>query len=182
MLHKKPTRTTIDNYTQYFPALMVYGLNAFNVEGLHDFKDRTFIYLSAQLISGAIVFPAKKFIAEERPDGSNKKSFPSGHAATAFASAHFMYREYHGKNVLLSLSGYPFAVFTGIYRVINNRHWVSDIVAGAGIGIVSTELAYWLYPKMTRIFGNSRQQKSRTAFMPYIVGDNRFGLNVVRDF
>ncbi|RKE55667.1 phosphatase PAP2 family protein [Sphingobacterium detergens] len=181
VLHKNPARTTIDNYTQYFPAAMVYGLNAFNVEGLHNFKDRTLIYLTSQLISGAIVFPAKQFIAEERPDGSNKKSFPSGHAATAFATAHFMYKEYRDKNVWLGLAGYPFAAFTGIYRVINNRHWVSDIVAGAGIGIASTELAYWLYPKMTALFKGGEQRPGQSAFIPYI-GHNRFGINAVRSF
>lgn len=181
VLHKNPSKTSIDNYTQYFPVVMVYGLNACQMKGIHNFRDRTLIYITSQLISGALVFPAKKFVAEERPDGSNKKSFPSGHAATAFATAHFMYKEYHSENIWLGLAGYPFAVFTGVYRVINNRHWVTDIVAGAGIGIASTELAYWLYPKMVGLFRKGERQMDRTVFTPRI-GRNTIGLNMVRLF
>ena len=164
--HDRLGRTTLDNYTQYFPVVMVYGLNLAGVKGKHGFKDRTIIYATSQLISAAIVTPAKNLIAEERPDGSNRKSFPSGHAATAFSTAHFMYKEYRDNNLLLSLAGYPFAAFTGVYRVLNNKHWMTDVVAGAGGGILSTELAYWLYPKMNALIGGKRQN-NKSIVVPY---------------
>ncbi len=165
--HDKPAKTTLDNYTQYFPAVMVYGLNWTGVKGEHGFKDRTIIYAMSQLIAAAIVTPAKNIIAEERPDGSNRKSFPSGHAATAFSTAQFMYREYRGNNLLLSLSGYPFAIFTGVYRVINNKHWMTDVVAGAGVGILSTELAYWLYPKTDFLFKRKKNKNTKSFLVPF---------------
>lgn len=178
--HEQPAQTVWDNYTQYFPAVMVYGLNVSGVKGLHNFKDRTIIYTASQLISAAIVTPAKNIIAEERPDGSNRKSFPSGHAATAFSTAHFMYREYRDYNTLLSLSGYPFAIFTGVYRIINNKHWVTDVVAGAGVGILSTELAYWLYPKVSAVFNKQYRDKEQ-IILPYYQS-RAFGLSYVLIF
>ncbi|WP_245768061.1 phosphatase PAP2 family protein [Pedobacter insulae] len=174
------SKTTLDNYTQYFPAVMVYGLNLAGVKGKHNFKDRTIIYVTSQLISAAIVTPAKSITAEERPDRSNKKSFPSGHATTAFSTAHFMYREYRDDNLLLSFSGYPFAIFTSVYRVFNDKHWVTDVVAGAGVGILSTELAYWLYPKFSS-FINVKNKKSNSIVVPYYQSQ-KFGLSYQLSF
>lgn len=174
--HDKPGRTTLDNYTQYFPAVMVYGLNLAGVKGEHGFRDRTIIYAMSQLVSAAIVTPSKNLIAEERPDGSNRKSFPSGHAATAFSTAQFMYREYRNNNLLLSLSGYPFAIFTGVYRVLNNKHWMTDVVAGAGVGILSTEIAYWLFPKTDLLFKSKKNENSKSFLVPFYQS-NKLGLS-----
>ncbi|WP_199417169.1 phosphatase PAP2 family protein [Chitinophaga silvatica] len=146
----QPVHTKLDNYTQYAPAAMVYGLNAFGIKGKHNFKDRTIILGTSMLFTSALVLPAKHLIQEERPDGSNKLSFPSGHSATAFATAQFMFREYKDDNFWLSLAGYPLAAFTGVYRIINDKHWVGDVVAGAGVGILSTEMAYWVYPRVSK--------------------------------
>lgn len=162
----RPNPIRLDNYTQYLPAVMVYGLNAAGIKGEHNTTDRTLIYATSQLITASIVLPLKHFTGEERPDGSNKLSFPSGHTATAFASAQFMYREYRNKNLLLSLSGYPLAIFTGAYRTINNKHWIGDVIAGAGIGILSTELSYWLYPKVKNVL-NVKNSRHSFAFAPY---------------
>lgn len=155
VLEDKPLRLHLDNYTQYVPAAMVYGLNMVGIKGKHNFKDRTVIYLTSQVISAGIVVPLKRLVREERPDKSDNYSFPSGHTSTAFSSAQFLFEEYKDTNLWLSLSGYPFAAFTGIYRIINNKHWVGDVMAGAGFGILSTEIAYWLHPKMCKLFGSS---------------------------
>jgi membrane-associated phospholipid phosphatase len=161
----KPEHTIWDNFSQYLPGVMVYGLNFAGVEGKHNFRDRTIIYLTSQLIMSSIVLPTKHFVKERRPDSSDTKSFPSGHTATAFSSAQFLFREYKDKNLWLALSGYPLAVFTGVYRVVNNRHWVGDVVAGAGIGVFSTEFAYWLYPKINNLL-LSKKSKSQVVLAP----------------
>lgn len=176
----QPDHIHLDNYTQYAPAAMVYGLNAFGVKGKHDFKQRTIIYATSQIISLAFVVPLKHIVQEERPDGSNKLSFPSGHTATAFSSAQFMFREYKDSNYWLSISGYPFAIFTGIYRTINDRHWVNDVVAGAGFGILSTELAYLAYPTINRIF-SEKDKKSASMILPYYQNKS-FGISFARNF
>lgn len=166
----QPTQIKLDNYTQYAPAVIVYGLNAMGVKGKHNLRDRTIIYASSQLIAAAFTMPLKYLVKEERPDGSNTLSFPSGHAATAFSSAQFMFREYKDTNFWLSISGYPFAVFTGVYRMLNDKHWLGDVVAGAGFGILSTELAYWLFPKIDSVLRGKNKSKnmlSSTMVMPF---------------
>lgn len=146
-----PDHVRLDNYMQYAPGLMVFGLNAAGVRSKHNFTGRIVIYVTPQLIASVFVIPLKQIVKEERPDGSDMLSFPSGHTATAFSSAQFMFREYKDTHFWLSISGYGFAIFTGIYRTLNDKHWGGDVVAGAGFGILSTELAYWLYPKINAL-------------------------------
>ncbi|MDR0263949.1 MAG: phosphatase PAP2 family protein [Sphingobacterium sp.] len=172
--------TNLDNYSQYVPVAMVYGLNALGVQGKHNFKDRTVIYLTSQLISGAMVLPLKHIVKEIRPDSSNNLSFPSGHTATAFSSAQFMFHEYRDSNFWLSISGYPFAIFTGTYRAINNKHWVGDVVAGAGFGILATELAYWVHPKINHLLFKDDKTTSATI-MPFYQ-NKHFGLSYAKQF
>ncbi len=163
----QPDKIKLDNYTQYVPAILVYGLNAIGLKGKHNLKDRSIILGTSLLISSAVVLPTKHLVREERPDGSNNLSFPSGHTTTAFTTAHFMFREYQDENIWLSLSGYPIAVFTGVYRILNDKHWVGDVVAGAGIGILSTEVAYWLFPKVSKLFSKDYSKNSALVYPFY---------------
>lgn len=176
----KPDHIRLDNYTQFAPAVLVYGLNASGVKGKHDFRERSIIYGTSLLITSAIVLPLKHITKEERPDYSNNLSFPSGHTAMAFASAQFMFREYKDTNFWLGISGYSFAIFTGIYRMLNNKHWFGDVLGGAGFGILSTELAYWLYPKINSVF-SGENKKSQTIIMPYYQKGN-LGIGFVKNF
>ena len=167
----QPKHIKLDNYTQYLPAVMVYGYNLMGIKGKHSFKERTIIYGTSQLISTAFVVPLKHFVKEERPDQSNNLSFPSGHTAAAFSSAHFLFREYKDENLWLAISGYPIAVFTGVYRTLNDKHWVGDVVAGAGFGILSTELAYWVFPFVNQLF-NRHKSKTSMMFFPVLNQNN----------
>jgi membrane-associated phospholipid phosphatase len=141
---------TIDNYLQYAPAASVYILNAVGIKGKNNFRDRTMIYLLSNIILNSIVYPAKRITHQLRPDGSSYTSFPSGHTAEAFASAEFMRMEYKKVSPLYGIAGYLMAGTTGYLRMYNNKHWFSDVVAGAGVGILSTKLAYWLEPIIAR--------------------------------
>ncbi|MCA6065969.1 phosphatase PAP2 family protein [Chryseobacterium sp. RG1] len=176
----KPDHIRLDNYTQFAPAVLVYGLNAAGVEGKHNFRDRTIIYGTSMLITSAFVVPLKHIAKEERPDQSNNLSFPSGHTAIAFASAQFMFREYKDTNFLLGISGYSLAIFTGVYRMLNDKHWVGDVVGGAGFGILSTELAYWLYPKINNLL-SGKNKNSAAMVMPYYQ-NKTVGVGFVKNF
>jgi len=176
----RPDHIRLDNYTQFAPGVVVYGLNAIGIEGKHNLRDRSIIYGTSLLISSAVTFPVKHMVKEERPDGSNRLSFPSGHTATAFASAQFMFREYKDTNFLLGISGYSLAVFTGIYRMLNNKHWLGDVVAGAGVGILSTELSYWLYPRINTLL-SGKNKNGQTMIMPYYQKGNA-GIGFVKNF
>ena len=135
----------IDNYTQFAPAVLAAGLNFAGVEGRSDHWRFLASSAMAYGIMATIVNPIKHTAKELRPDGSSRNSWPSGHTATAFVSATILHKEYGlTRSPWYSVAGYAVATATGVMRVLNNRHWVSDVLSGAGIGIVSTELAYGL--------------------------------------
>lgn len=139
-----------DDYLRYAPAIAYYGLNLAGLKSKHGLADGTgLLVLSQALMSGSTFF-VKKVAKRYRPDHSDRYSFPSGHTATAFASAEFLYQEYHDVSPWIGYAGYTVATATGIFRLYNNRHWVSDIVAGAGFGIASTKLAYLIYPHLKK--------------------------------
>lgn len=135
----------IDNYTQFAPMVLATGLNVAGVEGRSSFGRYLVSGAMAYGIMAAIVNPIKYTAKEMRPDGSTRNSWPSGHTATAFVSATILHKEYGlTRSPWYSVAGYTIATATGVMRVLNNRHWVSDVLSGAGIGIFSTELAYGL--------------------------------------
>jgi hypothetical protein len=174
--HKK---LGVDDYLQYAPAVAVYGLNLAGVKGLNNFRDRTLIYLMSDIILNVAVSGGKKATRELRPDESNYLSFPSGHTAHAFASAEFLRQEYKHLSPWYGYAGYAVAVTTGYLRMYNNRHWLSDVAAGAGVGIASTKIAYWLYPKVKRLF--FRKTKTDNIIMPSY-NDGSIGINFIRHF
>jgi membrane-associated phospholipid phosphatase len=71
------------------------------------------------------------------------------------------------------------ATTTAYLRMANNKHWFSDVVAGAGIGIASTKLAYWLYPRIQhRIF---KDKPMKTIIMPGY-SNGSLGIGLVHSF
>ena len=138
-------KTGIDDYTQFFGPVLTTGLKIAGVEGRSDWGR----YIASTAMSYAIMagfVNGIKYTAKEmRPDGSTANSWPSGHTATAFVGATILHKEYGmTRSPWYSIAGYGVATATGVMRVLNNRHWVSDVLSGAGIGIMSTELAYAL--------------------------------------
>ncbi len=90
----------------------------------------------------------KGIIKEERPDHSDNKSFPSGHAALAFAIARSVDKEFRRDNIWIPIAGYAAATAVGIERIASKRHYWHDVLAGAAVGIGSAELTWWLSDKM----------------------------------
>lgn len=138
-------KTGIDDYSQFFGPVMTTGLKIAGVESRSDWGR----YLASALMSYGIMagfVNGIKYTAKEmRPDGSTANSWPSGHTATAFVGATILHKEYGmTRSPWYSVAGFGVATATGVMRVLNNRHWVSDVLSGAGIGIMSTELAYAL--------------------------------------
>ncbi len=90
----------------------------------------------------------KAMIKEERPDHSDNKSFPSGHAAIAFAAARSIDKEFRKDCIWIPIAGYAAATAIGIERVASDRHHWYDVVAGAAVGYGAAELTWWLSDKM----------------------------------
>ena len=133
----------IDNYTQFSGIALTMGLKMAGVEGRSSWPRLFASSLASYAVMAAFVNGIKYTASELRPDGSTYNSWPSGHTATAFAGATILHKEYGlTRSPWYSIAGYTVATATGVMRVLNNRHWVSDVLSGAGIGILSTELAY----------------------------------------
>lgn len=141
----------VDDYAQFAPALAVYGLHLAGVKGKNNLADATGIYLLSTAIMGGTVSGLKSWTHRLRPNNSGFNSFPSGHTANAFAAAEFLNQEYKEVSPWYGYAGYTVATATGVLRMYNNKHWLSDVVAGAGFGILSTKLAYIFYPKLRRL-------------------------------
>ncbi len=66
--------------------------------------------------------------------------------------AEILRREYWDVSPWIGVAGYVVAAGTGFFRMYNNRHWLTDVIAGAGLGILCAEAAYWLYPVISKTF------------------------------
>ena len=95
----------------------------------------------------------KKMIKEERPDHSDNGSFPSGHAAMAFAAARSIEKEFRKESIWIPIAGYAAATAVGVQRVASDRHHWYDVVAGGALGFGAAELTWWLSDK---VFKNDR--------------------------
>lgn len=169
-------RLTVDDFSQYAPAAAVSGLNLFGVKGRHDVADQTIILGTAYALMGLTVASVKTLTGVERPDGSARNSFPSGHTATAFVGAEMLRREYWDVSPWIGIAGYAVAAGTGFFRMYNNRHWLTDVIAGAGIGILSVEAAYWLYPAVTRALFPKRY-RDKVSLSPFASPQQGRGLS-----
>jgi membrane-associated phospholipid phosphatase len=125
------------------------------IEAKHTGRERILTTGTAFCMMTAIAGGLKLTIHETRPDGTNQESFPSGHAARAFMGAELVRTEYGTR---LGIAAYGTAIGVAYLRVYNDRHWVKDVVAGAGIGILSARMAYWLLPLEKRILGWDKEE------------------------
>ncbi len=166
----------IDNYLQFSPAILVYALNLSGIHGEHNFLDRSGIYIMSNIFRNITVSSIKPIAHQQRPNGSGYLSFPSGHTTEAFASAEFLRMEYRNKSPWYGVAGYLLAATTGYLRIYNNKHYLGDVIAGAGIGILSTDLSYWLYPKVKRLFAHHGMKNS--IVLPYYQSKS-IGLSMV---
>ena len=141
----------LDNYLQYAPMAAVYALNLTGIKGKHGVVDQTALYVLSSGIMLVSTTAVKHLADRNRPDGSNNYSFPSGHTANAVAAAEFLNQEYRDVSPWIGYAGYTVATATGVLRLYNNKHWVSDVVAGAGFGIASTKIAYLIYPHLKKL-------------------------------
>ena len=164
-------KTGIDDYTQFFGPAMVVGLKLGGYEGRSDWPRLLASAGMSYAIMAVLVNGIKYSAKEMRPDGSTANSWPSGHTATAFVGATLLHKEYGlTRSPWWSVAGYGVATATGVMRVLNNRHWISDVMSGAGIGIMSTELGYALCDLMFKGRGLLRNDLEIKSEKPSFFG------------
>lgn len=155
-----------DDYLQYVPAIATIGLDIAGVKSRHNLTDKLFLVALSSVFDVGVTESLKRLTHRMRPDSSTSNSFSSGHTATAFVMAEFMNQEYGMRSPWYSIAGYTIAGATGALRIYKNRHWLSDVVAGTGVGIGVTRLAYTIYPELKKIFVKQKNGYS-FVYLPY---------------
>ena len=132
-------RNRTDDYLQYSPGALMLALKAAGVQGRSTWGEMLTASAASYVIMGVSVNALKYTTSVERPDGADTHSFPSGHSATAFMMAGLLTREYGELSPWVGVGAYSVASLTGAMRIANNKHWLSDVLTGAGLGILSAE-------------------------------------------
>ena len=136
----------VEDYLQYVPTAMNFALKPCGVKPAHSLKDRLFVTVAAWGMTYGIAGGLKMTVHEWRPDDSDDKAFPSGHSAKAFCGANLVMHEYKDVSPWIGISAYAIAATTATLRVTHRKHYVHDVLAGAAIGILSSEAAYLMLP------------------------------------
>lgn len=167
--------TDADDFAMLAPLVGLYGVNLISSANRHEIPRQTLLLISSGVLTSALVWPTKKWTDKTRPDG-DPYAFPSGHTAYAFTIATFMDKEYRHRRPWISVASYAIATATGIARVMNNDHWLSDVLAGAGVGILSVNTVYWLHSKITE------NKKINAQITPIIMPGQHLGMHVSMKF
>ncbi|WP_229248246.1 phosphatase PAP2 family protein [Dyadobacter sandarakinus] len=143
-------RTHADDYLLYAPGVVSLGLAASGVKGKHGLKDQIILAIISNLAVQGVTQGMKRIIAYPRPNGEDYRSFPSGHSSTAFTNATLLHEEYGDRSIWYTVGGYGTATTVGALRMLNNKHWLADVLMGAGVGIGATKAIYISYPWVQR--------------------------------
>ncbi|WP_201987266.1 phosphatase PAP2 family protein [Hymenobacter rubidus] len=142
----------VDDYTRHVPLAVAYGLMATGHKGERTAVGFTLIYLLAHELDEGVVSNLKRITAEARPySAEDLTSFPSSHTSQAFLTATLLHEQYGHQYPWVSVSGYAVATATGAMRVLGNKHWATDVLAGAAIGFLSAETVWRVYPALTKL-------------------------------
>ena len=165
-----------DDYLQYLPVVANVGLGVAGVKSKYDFRERLVMTATSYAVMGMIVNGLKYTIREPRPDTGAHNSFPSGHTATAFMGAELVRIEY---GTGIGIAAYGIATGVGFLRLYNDRHWLNDVIAGCGIGILSAQIARLLLPWERNLLGWNKHSERTLAIMPtYDVRHNTAGVGL----
>lgn len=170
-----------DDYLQYIPAAAYLGMGAVGVPSRHRFRERAAAGVTAYLAMGVMVNAVKYTVRERRPDSAERNSFPSGHTATVFTGAELTRIEY---GLWPGIGAYTIATGVAFLRLYNGRHWFNDVLAGAGVGILSARIGYWMLPVYRKWFGwqASASSASLVALPAYSPSSRTVSVNLALTF
>ena len=139
----------IDDYLRFVPMASAYVLKMSGVQSASSWK-RLMVNSAVSLtVSLGVAYGLKQTVHEWRPDGTDRRAFPSGHATLAFAGATILYKEFGHVSPWISVAGYGVSAFTAVDRVRRNRHDWGDVAAGAASGVGGVLLGYWIGDRIT---------------------------------
>lgn len=158
---------------QYTPMLLPWVMKAIGEPTRSGWGRMT----TSQAIGGVLMVGSTALIKDNydalRPDGSDLRSFPSGHTAWAFMGATMMTNELGWRSPWYTFGAYSVATGVAMQRVISRRHLPADVIAGAGIGIISTQIGYYIGDI---IFGNKQIDNNPTGVNSAFTNEPSFSL------
>lgn len=171
--------TNADDYIAIAPVVILGTADLLKYKAKNSVWNQAKYGVISECISVGIVLILKNTLKIERPDHSEFNSFPSNHTAVSFAASQVLYNEFNQTNKFIAYSGFLFSVSTGSLRVINNRHWIPDVLMGAGIGILVTNLVYHFEP--LKNWNPWKKKDLNMSFVPslgndFVCGNLRIGL------
>ena len=138
----------VEDIVQYSPLAAMYALKLSGVKSAHTYADITALVAASYCITATSVWTLKQIVDERRPNGKDYDAFPSGHSAVAFMGAELLRLEYKDTSPWIGYAGYAAALYTAGARVAHDEHYIHDVLAGAGIGILGTRAAYLICPRV----------------------------------
>ena len=151
-----------DDVLEHLPMAAAFALKAAGADNDHTWPPFLCGAALSYALTAGVTYSLKHTIHERRPDGTDHRSLPSGHAAFAFSGATVLHKEFGHLSPWVSVAGYAVATATAVDRVCRNRHHWYDVVAGAGVGVLSTELSYYI----TRKLLPDRKERVEVALSP----------------
>ena len=139
----------IDDVLQYTPMAASFLLKAAGVKCRSSWGQRLYKSGASFILCSGTTYLLKHSIHKMRPDGTDNRSFPSGHTAIAFSGATVLHKEFGKTSPWISVAGYAVATITAVDRVRRNRHHWEDVATGAAIGFLSAQASYWIVDKIT---------------------------------
>ena len=142
--------TALPDYLMWAPSASVYILDAVNAKTAHNFKEHLILDAGSIIITGGLGYAMRQMTKNNETFSKEGTKFPSGHTANAFRGAEIVHQELKKSHPVLSYSGYVIASGVGVLRIYDKAHLLSEVIAGAGLGILSTKLTYWIFEKGKR--------------------------------
>lgn len=139
----------IDDVLQYTPMAASFLLKAAGVKCRSSWEQRLYKSGASFILCSGTTYLLKHSIHKMRPDGTDNRSFPSGHTAIAFSGATVLHKEFGKTSPWISVAGYTVATITAVDRIRRNRHHWEDVATGAAIGFLSAQASYWIVDKIT---------------------------------
>jgi len=159
-------KTNLDDYIQYAPMLIMYTADIFKVPAKNTVWNQTKFLIMSEALTSGIVLLLKYTLKIQRPDHGAFTSYPSGHTSQAFVQSQVLFNEYRETNKAIAYSGFLFSIPTGTLRIVNNRHWLPDVLLGAGIAMLVTNMVYYFEPLKNWNPFSKKDRKTEMGFIP----------------
>ncbi len=170
--------TNADDYLVLTPGVIAIAANIAGIKAKNHWFDQGKNVFIAVTSTYLITTGLKQIFHKTRPDLSNNYAMPSGHSALSFAAATVLYEEYKDSNQTIAYSGFATSSAVVYLRMANNRHWISDTLVGAGIGIAVAKLVYLIEP--LKNFNPFKHTHGVTVFPT--IHKNEFSISLSKTF